>query len=267
MTAPSASRPLVAGVLNCTPDSFHDGGAHPGVAAQVAHAQRMVAEGADWIDVGGESTRPGAPAVDADEERRRVLPVLTALARELPGHVRLSIDTRKAEVAAAALRAGATIVNDVTGLRDPELAAVTADAWGAVVMHMRGEPDTMGRLTDYADLVSEVAAGLAASAARARCPHVWVDPGIGFAKTATQSLSLLAHTDALARLGHPVLVGASRKSFIGRTLGLPDTADRLPGSLAAVAAAWARGATAFRVHDVAETRQLLDLLCAIEEAA
>lgn len=261
----SRPRAVVVGILNCTPDSFYDGGQHAILDTQLARARAMLAEGADWIDVGGESTRPGAAPVDADEECRRVLPVLRALAAETDAP--LCIDTRRPAVAARALAAGATVINDITGLRDPEMVACSADAAATVVMHMRGVPRTMAGLTDYGDLVGEVCDALRAAAARARSPEVWIDPGIGFAKTATQSLSLLAHTDALARLGHPVLVGASRKSFIGRTLGLPDTADRLPGSLAAVAAAWARGATAFRVHDVAETRQLLDLLCAIEEAA
>jgi len=267
MTGPVATRPLVVGVLNCTPDSFHDGGQHAAVDRAVAHGLRMAAEGADWIDVGGESTRPGAGAVPEAAEVARVIPVVTELVAALPPAVRVSIDTRKPAVAARALAAGATIVNDVTGLRDAEMAAVTADAWGAVVMHMRGEPDTMAGLTDYTDLVAEVRASLGRSAARARCPQVWLDPGIGFSKTANQSLRLVAHIRELTTLGWPVLVGASRKSFIGRTLHLPDPADRLAGSLAAVAAAWQGGAHAFRVHDVAETRQVLDLLCAIRGAA
>lgn len=259
---PARQRPLVVGVLNCTPDSFYDGGLHTTLHRQLEQAHAMLAAGADWIDVGGESTRPGAAPVDAAEECRRVLPIIAALAP----HTTVCIDTAKASVAARALAAGARVVNDVTGLRDPEMAAVSADAHATVVMHMRGTPATMRGLSTYADLVSEVRDALLAAADRARSPEVWLDPGIGFAKTAPQSLALLRHTDALVATGRPVYIGASRKSFIGHTLGLPDPTDRLPGSLAAVAAAWQRGARAFRVHDVAETRQLLDLLWAIEHA-
>jgi len=222
----------------------------------------MLAEGADWIDVGGESTRPGAPAVDVEEECRRVLPVIQALALDAV----VCIDTSKAEVAARALAAGAQVVNDVTGLRDPELAAVTADARATVVMHMRGTPATMPGLVDYEDLVCEVRDTLLELASRARSDEVWIDPGIGFAKTASQSLTLLRGTAQLVETGLPVYIGASRKSFIGHTLQQPAPADRLAGSLAAVAASWQAGARAFRVHDVAETRQLLDLLVAIHTA-
>lgn len=256
-------RPLVVGILNVTPDSFHDGGQHEALDRALAQAAAMAQAGADWIDVGGESTRPGAAAVDAELELRRILPVIRALAS---GPLPVSVDTSKAAVAAAALRAGACIVNDVTGLADPEMAAVTADAQATVVMHMRGDPATMRDLTDYDDLVAEVRDHLLARAGRARSPQVWIDPGLGFPKTAAQSLSLLAHLDALVATGLPVLVGASRKSFIGATLGQPASADRLPGSLAAAAAAWQRGARALRVHDVAPTRQLLDLLAAVEAA-
>lgn len=254
-------RPIVVGVLNCTPDSFYDGGMRPGLDRQLADAHRMLESGADWIDVGGESTRPGAPAVDADEECRRVLPVISALARDAV----VCIDTSKPIVAARALQAGARVINDVTGLRDPEMAAVTADAWATVVMHMRGTPKTMSGLVSYDDLVAQVRDTLVMLAAQARSDEVWIDPGIGFAKTAAQSLALLRGTHQLVETGLPVYIGASRKSFIGHTLGQPDPADRLAGSLAAVAASWQRGAGAFRVHDVAQTRQLLDLLVAIEQ--
>ena len=259
---PSPHRPLVVGVLNCTPDPFYDGGVRPSLDRQLADARSMLAMGADGIDVGGESTRPGAAAVDADEECRRVLPVIRALAPEAT----VCIDTSKAAVAARALAAGARIINDVTGLRDPEMPAVTADAAATVVMHMRGTPATMGACTDYSDLVEDIRRDLLDAAERARSSEVWLDPGIGFAKTAPQSLALLKHLHRLVQTGFPIYVGASRKSFIGHTLGQPSAADRLPGSLAAVAAAYHRGARAFRVHDVAETRQLLDLLHAIEAA-
>lgn len=250
--------PLVMGIVNATPDSFYDGGAYD----PVAHAARLLDEGADWIDVGGESTRPGARPVDEEEELRRVLPVIASLAGRAP----VSIDTTRPRVAAAALRAGASIVNDIRGLADPEMVAVSADAWGVVVMHSRGTPETMGRLVEYEDLVEEVRASLLASAARCRAPRVWIDPGIGFAKTAAQSLRILRELPRLVDTGLPVLVGASRKSFIGHTLGLSSAADRLYGSLAAAAAAWQQGASVLRVHDVRETRQTLDLLSAIANA-
>ena len=259
---PSSARPIVVGILNCTPDSFFDGGLRLTLERQLADAHDMIRAGADWIDVGGESTRPGAAPVDAEEECRRVLPVIRALA----GHTTVCIDTAKAAVAARAIAAGATVINDVTGLRDPEMAAVTADAEATVVMHMRGTPSTMAGLNRYDALLHEVRDALLASADRVRSAQVWLDPGIGFAKSAPQSLSLLKHTEALVNTGLPVYIGASRKSFIGHTLGLPSAQDRLPGSLAAVAATWQRGTRAFRVHDVAEARQLLDLLCAIEAA-
>ncbi len=256
-------RSLVVGIVNCTPDSFWAGSRRAAAAEAIALGERLVEEGADWIDVGGESTRPGAPPVDAEEEIRRVVPVVRALAP----HVVVSIDTAKAAVARAALDAGATVINDVTGLRDPGMAPLTAEARATVVMHMRGTPRTMRGLTDYDDVVAEVRDRLLERAALARSPEVWIDPGIGFAKTAEQSLLLLRHLDALGATGLPVLVGASRKSFIGHALGLPDPADRLAGSLAAAAAAVQRGARALRVHDVAATRQLVDLLWHIDHAA
>lgn len=257
--ATARRRPIVVGILNATPDSFFDGGAHSDL---IAHGESLIAQGADWVDVGGESTRPGAPEVDVDEECRRILPIIAALSP----HVRVSVDTSKAAVAAQALKAGAAIINDVTGLSDPQMPAVTADAQATVVMHMRGSPQTMGKLTQYDNLVLEVADWLMARAGLARSAEVWIDPGIGFAKTAEQSLALLANMEHLISTGLPVLVGASRKSFIGQTLHLPDPADRLPGSLAAAAAAWSGGADALRVHDVAQTRQVLDLLHAVSDA-
>ncbi len=252
-------RPIVVGILNATPDSFYDGGHHSDL---IAHGEALIAQGADWIDVGGESTRPGAPSVDAEEECRRIIPIIEALSQ----HTVVSVDTSKAKVAARALSAGATIINDVTGLADPDMPAVTADAQATVVMHMRGTPQTMRDMTEYGNVVTEVATWLTQQAGRARSPEVWIDPGIGFAKTAEQSLALLAGTAQLAATGLPVFVGASRKSFIGQTLRLPNPEDRLSGSLAAAAAAWSGGADALRVHDVAETRQLLDLLHAVSQA-
>ena len=252
--------PIVMGIINVTPDSFYDGGHHgDGVAA----AEAMLDAGADWIDVGGESTRPGAAPIDADTEWARVRPVIEAL-----GHTAIiSIDTQKPSVAARALRAGAQIINDVSGLSDPRMCEVSADAEATVIMHMRGTPQTMAGLTHYDQLISEVTAWLVERAATARSKTVWIDPGIGFAKTTEQSLALIRHTPALVATGLPVLIGASRKRFIGNTLGIEDVQDRLSGSLAVVASAWAKGAQAFRVHDVVQTRQVLDVLSAIEGAA
>ena len=254
------NRPIVMGIVNATPDSFFDGGRH---GNGLLHAEALVEAGADWIDVGGESTRPDAKPVDAETEWERVRPVIEAFAK----HVPVSIDTSKAEVAARALGAGASIINDVSGLGDPMMADVTADADHTIIMHMRGTPSTMRALTDYENVTQQVCQWLCERATQARSNTVWIDPGIGFAKTPQQSLELLNNIEHFVRTGHPVLIGASRKSFIGHTLDIPDADDRLGGSLAAAASAWSRGAQAFRVHDVAETRQLLDLLYAIDGAA
>lgn len=253
------TEPIIVGVVNCTPDSFFDGGAH---ADPVAHARRLLAEGADWLDVGGESTRPGAAAVDARTEWSRIQPVVEALADRAV----VCVDTSKAAVARQAADAGARVLNDVTGLRDPEMVAASAAFALTVVMHMRGTPRSMSALTDYEDLTADVVAALVSGAARARSAQVSIDPGIGFAKSAAQSLRLLHDTAALVATGLPVYIGASRKSFIGHTLGLPAPSDRLAGSLGAVAAAFQRGARIFRVHDVAETRQLIDMMLAIDRA-
>lgn len=261
-------RPLVVGILNVTPDSFSDGGRFHRLDDAVRRARRMADEGADLIDLGGESTRPGAPEVSADEEATRIVPILHALrdALDLP----LSADTRKAAVARAALDAGAHAINDVSGLADPEMAGVVArtDA-GLVLMHMRGTPATMQSLTDYGDVVEDVAAELAASLARAdgagiARERVVLDPGIGFAKTAEQNLELIASLRRLeARLGRPVLLGASRKSFIGALLGGIPAAERDAGTAGACVAGLARGARLFRVHDVRGARQALDVAWAV----
>lgn len=260
-------KPLVVGIVNVTPDSFYDGGRYP---SAIAHAQRLVAAGADWLDIGGESTRPGAAEVDVEEECRRVLPVIQALAGQIP----ISIDTTKPAVASAALRAGATILNDVSGLTNPALISMSADFEATVIMHSRGTPQSLadptayGALgsTEYADIVLQVRDLLLERASRARSKTVYLDPGLGFAKSAAQSLTLLRHLPALVHTGYPVFVGASRKSFIGQTLGLSTPDERLPGSLAAAASAYHHGAAALRVHDVAATRQLVDLLSAISTA-
>jgi len=234
------------GVLNVTPDSFSDGGRWLDAGAAVDHGLKMVEEGADVIDVGGESTRPGADPVPAGEELRRILPVVEALAP----HVRVSIDTRKAEVAEAAIAAGATLVNDVSA----SLAAVAREAGaGWVAMHMQGDPRTMQHAPTYDDVVGEVRAFLVERAESAGVEEVWIDPGIGFGKTMEHNLTLLAHLDQLVATGYPVVVGTSRKSFLGRLTGDAPADDRTEASVATAAWALAQGAAMVRVHDVAPT--------------
>jgi dihydropteroate synthase len=239
-------KPLVMGVLNVTPDSFSDGGRWLDAGAAVAHGRRMVDEGADVIDVGGESTRPGAEPVDVDEELRRVLPVVEALAP----HTRVSIDTRKAEVAEAALAAGASLLNDVSATLAPVARAAGA---GWVAMHMQGEPRTMQQDPTYDDVVAEVTAFLVERAREAGVDEVWIDPGIGFGKTMAHNLALLAHLDTLVATGYPVVVGTSRKGFLGQLTGGVPAEDRVEASVATAAWALSRGASMVRVHDVAPT--------------
>jgi dihydropteroate synthase len=251
--------PLVMGVVNVTPDSFSDGGRFADHAAAVAHGLALVAEGADWVDVGGESTRPGAAPVPEAEELRRVVPVVEGLAA---AGLRVSIDTRKATVARAAVAAGATLLNDV-GASLGAVAAELGVAWAA--MHAQGEPATMQDAPTYLDVVREVRDDLVARADAARVagvPEVWIDPGIGFGKTHQHNLILLAHLDELVATGHPVLVGTSRKGFLGTLLGRSDgregpspVDDRLEGSLATATWAMACGARMVRAHDVRATAQ------------
>lgn len=229
----------------------------------------MVGEGADFIDVGGESTRPGATAVSETEELRRVLPVIDALAGR--AGVPISIDTRKPAVARQSLAAGAVIVNDVGGLRDPRMVGVSAELGAAtVVMHMRGTPATMQRDTSYADVISDVKSYLerqARVARRAGITEIAVDPGLGFGKSARQNFRILAGLRRIGEIGYPVLIGPSRKSFLGSLRGGLPASDRLEGTLAAVAAGVMGGAQIVRVHDVRECRRLLDVLDAVAEAA
>jgi len=246
------------GVLNVTPDSFSDGGCWLDPEAAVAHGLALASEGADVVDVGGESTRPGAVAVTVDEELRRVVPVISALV----GRVRVSVDTRKAEVAEAALAAGATIVNDVSATLH-EVAAAHGAGW--VAMHMRGTPATMQQHAVYDDVVAEVREFLvqrAEKAAAAGVGEIWIDPGLGFAKTTDHNLSLLRRVDELVATGIPVLIGASRKSFIGRLTGDAAVDDRLEGSLAAAVWAIDKGVAMVRVHDVRPTVQAARLVAA-----
>jgi dihydropteroate synthase len=263
----SLDSPVVMGVLNITPDSFSDGGDLATPAAALERARSMVEAGARILDVGGESTRPGAGTVPPDEELQRVLPVLELLARELPVH--LSIDTRKAEVARLALDAGAAVVNDVSGLRhDPAMASVVARSGaGLVLMHMRGTPADMKTHTSYRDLMDDLLSELAESVDRAVEEGVdrealVVDPGIGFAKTPAQSFELLERLGELRALGLPILVGTSRKSFLGALLDLP-AQERVTASAVSCALAWERGAKIFRVHDVRETVEALAVARAV----
>ena len=259
-------RPLLMGIVNCTPDSFYPGSRRQGADA-VEEGLRMVEEGADILDVGGESTRPGSAPVDSAEEIERVLPVIEALAGKV--EVPISVDTRHAAVARVAIEAGAGLVNDVSGLRhDPELAAVVAEAdVPLVLMHARGKPDNMVVHANYQDVVAEVARELREAMARARSAGVSddaivLDPGIGFAKRAEHSLTILRHTAALRSLGRPLLVGPSRKSFVGVVLDLP-TEERLEGTAAAAAAAVLYGAHILRVHDVGVMRRVVAVAAAI----
>jgi dihydropteroate synthase len=251
------------GVVNVTPDSFSDGGRYLNPEAAIAHGRRLDEEGADILDIGGESTRPGAAPVGLEEELRRVLPVMEGLVAA-GVKARLSVDTSKAPVAAAALAAGATLVNDVTGLRgDPAMARVVAEAGAEVcLMHMLGEPRTMQDAPHYDDVMAEVKQFLAERAAWAiesgiPAERVLLDPGIGFGKTAEHNLELLRRLNELVELGFPVMIGTSRKSFLGRLTGRQDPEERLPGTIATCVLAYERGATMFRVHEVAPIKDAL----------
>ncbi len=259
-------RPLVMGVLNLTPDSFSDGGAYADQAEAVDRAVRMLAEGADLVDVGGESTRPGAEPVEPEEEWRRIGGVALELGRR---GVRFSVDTRRAAVAARALDAGAAVVNDVTAFGEgAEMARLLGTSGaGAVLMHMRGTPQTMQRDVGYDDLLGEIGASLSEAADRAqqhgvKPDQIVLDPGIGFGKSAAANLEVLNQLNSVVALGYPILVGPSRKTFLGAVLGT-DVSDRLEGTLAACVLARDRGACIFRVHDVLAVRKALDVTNAI----
>ncbi|HUF77026.1 MAG TPA: dihydropteroate synthase [Longimicrobiales bacterium] len=253
------------GVLNVTPDSFSDGGRFLRAEDAVRQGVRMAEEGADIIDVGGESSRPGSDPVDEQEELDRAAPVIEELAREVDA--RLSIDTYKPAVARACLGLGATMVNDITGLEDPDMIGAAVEHGAAtVVMHMRGRPKTMQQDVAYEDVVDEVRAFLQERAGRARdagVAEVIVDPGLGFGKTAAHNLQLLARLDEIASLGLPVLVGPSRKSFLGQLPSKLPPDQRLEGTLAAVAIAVMHGASMVRVHDVREARRALEVVEAV----
>jgi dihydropteroate synthase len=264
------TRPLIMGIVNVTPDSFSDGGQHATTETAVTHALELVRHGADILDIGGESTRPGARPIPQEEEMRRVLPVVEILAKQTAAI--LSIDTYKAEVARSCLAAGAHIVNDITALRgDPAMAEVVRQAGaGVVLMHMQGTPQTMQLDPRYGDVTAEIAAffeerlqisaswGIAAE-------RVALDPGIGFGKSSAHNLTLLARLEEFQRFGRPVCLGVSRKGFLGRRLGRP-VERRLAGSLAAVCHALGRRvAQVLRVHDVEETFDAVSVYAAIDE--
>ncbi len=258
------------GVLNVTPDSFSDGGLHFEAPSAIEAGIRMAGEGADWLDVGGESTRPQAKTVPVDEEIRRVAPVIEALASK---GFHVSVDTRRPQVARAALGCGAKMVNDISGLRDPAMIQVCAEAGcEVVIMHMQGEPETMQDAPHYHNVVVEVRDYLVEQARKAEeagVPrgNVWIDPGVGFGKTVRHNLLLLKHIDVLVATGYPVLIGASRKSFIGRVLGKADLPlaieERLEGTLAAHVLAQQKGARMIRAHDVLSARRAIDMAAAV----
>lgn len=271
----SLQRPLVMGIVNVTPDSFSDGGRFIDGGAAEAHAALLIAEGADIIDVGGESTRPNAHAISAEEEMRRVLPLIRAIAREQPSTI-ISVDTTKSVVAEAAIDAGAHVVNDVSAMRiDPAMADIcAARSVGVVMMHSRGGVEDMASLahaTDDGDPVDAMMAELSERVAWAlgrgiEREAIAVDPGVGFAKRGGDSLRVLACLARLVAWGYPVLVGASRKRFIGELTGIAEPARRVFGSVGAAVAAYDRGARIFRVHDAAATRHALNVAAAIGDA-
>ena len=262
----AARRPLVCGILNVTPDSFSDGGRFDSLDRAVAHGCTLAAEGADLIDIGGESTRPGSRPPTLAEELNRVVPVVEALVRQVP--VPLSVDTSRPEVMGAAVAAGASMINDVRALQRPGgLEAAARLGVPVCLMHMQRSPETMQQYPHYQDVVAEVRTFLserivACFDAGVRPEHLVVDPGFGFGKTLSHNVALLASLDAFTSLGVPVMVGLSRKSMIGQLTGRP-VGDRLPGSLAAALVAAQRGASVLRVHDVAATRDVLAVLDAV----
>lgn len=265
-------RPHIMGILNLTPDSFYDGGRYAQLDSVLQRASQMIAEGADLIDVGGESSRPGAASVSEQEELDRVIPVIEAVTQRFDRPI--SIDTSKSVVAREAVAAGAEFVNDISGLTfDPDMAGVVADCGaGLFLMHTRGRPDQMQSDTVYDDLLHEVIAALqmgidAAVAAGVALNKISVDPGIGFGKSVDGNLEILQRLSELQSFGRPILLGTSRKSFIGKVLGHENPEERLYGSLATVALGVAAGAHIFRVHDIAATHDVAKLAWAVSQSA
>ncbi len=271
---PPLDPPLIMGILNATPDSFSDGGAFLAPDKAIAHGRAMIESGARIVDIGGESTRPGAAPVSVEEEIARVAPVIAGLrAHAERAGALISVDTRNARTMAAALKAGATIVNDVSALtHDPDAMSVVAASDAIVaLMHMQGQPETMQRAPAYDDVVLDAydyLEGRIAACRLAGIPldRIWIDPGIGFGKTVAQNLALLSHLSLFHGLGVPLLIGASRKGFIGKLSANEPPAGRLPGSLAAALACVGQGAQILRVHDVAQTAQALKVALALRDA-
>jgi dihydropteroate synthase len=270
---PLGERTLVMGIVNVTPDSFSDGGLHVGPDDAIAHGLRLADEGADILDVGGESTRPGSDPVPVDEELARVVPVVAGLREAAPAGVALSVDTRRPQVAQAAIDAGASIVNDVTAAADPAMFEVArATGAGLVLMHMLGDPKTMQDDPTFDDVVAEVLDFLArrlgaAVAAGVERDRLCVDPGIGFGKNLVHNLALLHDIESFERLRVPVLVGASRKRFIGQLTGVDDPAERVEGTAGAVAWCAAHGVDVVRVHDVLQMARVIRVVDAIARGA
>jgi len=264
-------RPIIMGILNVTPDSFSDGGRYTTADAAVAHAEKLIAEGADIIDIGGESSRPGALPVDAEEEKRRTIPVISHL-RRTHRNIVISIDTAKATVAAAAIEAGADIVNDISALGDPAMGRLVADAKVPIVlMHMQGTPRTMQNNPHYDDILAEINAFFSMVVQRAiesgvARERIVIDPGFGFGKTLAHNVTLLKHLEAFSIHRLPILVGVSRKSFIGAATGRKEPSDRLAGTISAHTIALEKGAAMLRAHDVAAARDALFIHRAVKEA-
>jgi dihydropteroate synthase len=273
MSVPAGSTPLIMGILNVTPDSFSDGGRYDTLPQAVERGLDLVRQGADILDVGGESTRPGAPRVSAAAQKDRVLKVIRELRRQLPSHIVLSVDTTLSTVAAAAIDQGANIINDVSaGRDDPDMLPLAAEAGASVIlMHMRGTPETMQQNPVYRDVVSEVKAfllGRAAAALEAGVPRdaLILDPGIGFGKTRLHNLLLLQGLPRLCALGYPLLLGVSRKRFMGSVCAVSVPQGLVPATCACTALGVAAGVSIFRVHDVAENRQAADVAAAVKWA-
>lgn len=258
---------LIMGILNVTPDSFSDGGKFFDLKSAISHAKKLVEDGADIIDIGGESTKPGSEGISGEEELRRVLPVIERLSKEIS--VPISIDTYKPRVAEACILAGANIVNDVTGLRDKEMIKVCArHKVPVIIMHMQGMPKDMQRNPNYGDVVKEIKEYLKEKINEAKSDginDIIIDPGVGFGKTVQHNLAILKHLEEFKELECPILIGTSRKSFIGKIMG-DDETNRLEGTLASVSIAIMNGANIIRVHDVKECRRAAQIADAIKSA-
>lgn len=267
------NKPLIMGILNVTPDSFSDGGKYTGLGDALKQVERMLFEGVDIIDIGGESTRPGSDPVTAEDQQRRVIPVITAIRKQLKSTVLISMDTTSSVVAKAALEAGANIINDVSAGRDDAAILTLAAQTGApiILMHSRGAPKTMQDDPYYDDVVQEVIAALkeridAAITAGVKKENIAVDPGIGFGKRKQDNLALLAHLDALVALGFPVLLGASRKRFMGALCAVAEPSELVTATAVTTALGVMAGVQLFRVHDVKENRQAADVAWAIKQS-